>query len=285
MTQRLTTIFLACCLTFGSFFLLPFFAFANPIVELALQGNLDEIKRALSDPHLYIESTRVDNPLSVFRNKEENEEEREKRRPDINKADSEGWTPLLKATLGGHTHVVQYLLEQGADIHAKENKEQQNALMIASAFSHEAIIGILIQAGANIEDTDINGWTALALACSNGHALTVFQLLQHGANLNAIGNDTWSPLMIASSIGSYETVELLLQMEATIDYKNREGWTALMVAAGANNIAVVDLLLQYGADIYITNKRGHTALTIAERGKYTNMIKLLSDHASKTPIL
>ena len=61
---------------------------------------------------------------------------------------------LLKA---GRAQCVRALLEDGL-----------NALMIAAQNGHEQVARVLLEAGANIEATEEDGWTALMLACHPG---------------------------------------------------------------------------------------------------------------------
>ncbi len=257
--------------------------FANPVLELATQGNLEEIKRALSDPN-YIEDNMTAAQRFSYSKNEFTEEEKNKFKPDLNTPDEEGYTPLMKAVLAGHIHVVEFLLEQGADLDAREFDEQQNALMLAAAFSQEDILATLLEAGADIESKDIYGWTALTHAAYNGHAYTVYLLINEGAEFDSPTNDSWTPIMITSRIGHGDVIEVLLQFGASIDGKNAEGWTPVMIATISNHIAVVQLLLDYGADIYQVNKNGDTVITLAEKAKYANLLKLLQKHAEVTPI-
>eukprot|EP00757_Euglenozoa_sp_SAG-D1_P022366 gene22366-8885_t len=73
------------------------------------------------------------------------------------------------------------------------------------------VVKILLQAGADIEAKDQDGWTALLIACHNGHSDVVEMLLQAGADIEAKDQHGWTALMEACHYGHSNVVEMLLQ--------------------------------------------------------------------------
>ena len=69
---------------------------------------------------------------------------------DVNVRNKFGVTPLIMASLLGHTDVVKLLLAAGADVNAKANKggEDYTALRIAKMRGHTQIIKLLTEHGA-----------------------------------------------------------------------------------------------------------------------------------------
>ncbi len=63
---------------------------------------------------------------------------------DLEAADNNGYTPLLEAANSGNPKVMQYLLDQGADIHVK-NKKDETALDRAKSRGHAKTTKILEQ--------------------------------------------------------------------------------------------------------------------------------------------
>lgn len=55
----------------------------------------------------------------------------EKKKDLIHKADSNGWQPIHEGARGGHTEIVRYLVENGADINAKTGQAGGTALYYA----------------------------------------------------------------------------------------------------------------------------------------------------------
>jgi len=86
-----------------------------------------------------------------------------------------------------------------------------------------------------INKQNAGGWTALILASRNSrtdsHDRVVLLLIQAGANVNAQANDGSSVLMRSAWFGltssQSSTTELLLQAGAVLDLKNLTGHTAL----------------------------------------------------------
>lgn len=82
----------------------------------------------------------------------------------INCCDSEGWTALHLASLRGYFEIVEYLVENGADLHAKENEVGQTPLHFSIGDGYIDIVKYLIEKGSSIDLTDHNGKTAIDLA-------------------------------------------------------------------------------------------------------------------------
>ncbi len=58
-----------------------------------------------------------------------------------------GRTPLIVATMSGHTRIVAILLAKGADVRARD-MEGWTAMRYARGFGHADIVALLAKAGA-----------------------------------------------------------------------------------------------------------------------------------------
>ena len=184
-----------------------------------------------------------------------------KRSYNLNKTDGKGNTALMWAAKGEHEAVVGLLLDQGANTEAKD-EDKRTALIVTADSGHEAIVRLLLEKGANIEAE--NKWerTALIEAAGLGHKAVVRLLLEKGANIEAKNGRESTALIEAAGLGHKAVVRLLLKKGADINVTDRNGKTALMIAATGDESeeAIVRLLLEKGADINAKDKDGETAL-------------------------
>ena len=79
-----------------------------------------------------------------------------------------GRTPLMLAAFRGNAAAVINLLEQGADVNARD-KDGDTALMFAAFKGHTLVVALLLQYGANVYARARNGWTAKKAAQSGLH--------------------------------------------------------------------------------------------------------------------
>lgn len=104
---------------------------------------------------------------------------------------------LISAAVGGRVDEVKCLLDQSANINAKD-KEGTTALVRASQLGHIEVVTLLLARGADVEAADKRGWTALVWAIQFGHSELVRLFLAEGANVNTKDERGWTPLTIAS---------------------------------------------------------------------------------------
>ena len=186
----------------------------------------------------------------------------------------EGYTALILASNKGLEEVVHLLLEKGADVHAKTNREE-TALILASERGHTNIVGHLLEKGSDINAIDEYEQTPLMLAIKNSYTNIIHLLLEKGADVNLVDYKGWNALSLTVTDyyideqprAKIDMIKSLLQRGADINAVNNEGETALMIAV--RNIPVADFLLERGADINAVNFQGQTALMLVlERDYY-----------------
>jgi hypothetical protein len=107
----------------------------------------------------------------------------------------------------------------------------------------------MIEAGADVNIKDKQGWTPLILASQMGHTAVVQTLIEAGADVNAEPLHGWNALMLASFFGHSDTVRVLIQAEANANYRTKEGITAPMLARWSCHHDVVEELTLAGAVI------------------------------------
>ena len=156
---------------------------------------------------------------------------------------------LANAARSGDTARVRALLSAGADANDAQ-VDGTTALQWAARLNDLDMADDLIAAGADVQARNRYGVTAMNLAAINGSAPMIVRLLDAGANPNEIAVEGETVLMTAARTGSVDAVAELLAHGAIIDAREEwRGQTALMWAASQGHADVVDLLISNGADV------------------------------------
>ena len=117
-------------------------------------------------------------------------------------------------------------------------------LSLASFFGHLAVIEFLLQQGAEVNVGAKNPTTVMPLhAAAAGHHTAIAELLlAHGAQVNAQQQAGYTPLHSAANSGQEEMARLLLSQGADVAAKDDSGKTPRDIALAKNHTAVADLL-------------------------------------------
>jgi ankyrin repeat protein len=122
----------------------------------------------------------------------------------------DGFPLVALAAVFGHLDVVRYLADRGAEINASAtNGSSYNGLTGAVASGHTEIVRWLLQNGANPNHRYGAGYSPLLTAAANGHLEIVKLLLTHGAALHATTNDGKSAVALAIERSHSAVVEFL----------------------------------------------------------------------------
>ena len=155
-------------------------------------------------------------------------------------------TELLNAVLAGDVAKTAALLKSGADCNSK-NEEGATVLMLAAGAGNIAIVETLIKAGAEVDATDARGWTALMKALFNyeqnrGFPDVVGVLIEAGADIEHQVSYGTRPLMIAAGYGEARVVEVLLAAGVDVGAMNEGGRTAKTIAETKDYVEVFNQL-------------------------------------------
>ncbi|KAL3459648.1 ankyrin repeat-containing domain protein [Aspergillus heterothallicus] len=199
---------------------------------------------------------------------------------DIESVDSWGNRPLFCAIRSQSHQTVRMLLEHGADITSVNGKNESPLLYAArTAFPH--IVQLLIQSGADINATHpLSGDTPLDVCIYYRDSASAEILLHEGATVRARHDLVYNPFHAVISADDQELAELLLAHGADIDTRNAFDETILMKAADYGSRHMVLLLLDKGANIEACNLQG-TPLLYAARSGHTAVVQLLLERGAK----
>ncbi len=138
-------------------------------------------------------------------------------------------TPLHWAVENGQLYAAKLLIDNGADVNAKDNGGN-TPLHCACLFGHVGTTKLLIHNEANVNAKDNYGNTPLHYACLVGHVDAAKLLIEKGANVNAKDNYGVTPLHCACIVGHVDAAKLLIGTGADVNAKNNDGNTALRLA-------------------------------------------------------
>ncbi|ELW66702.1 Tankyrase-2 [Tupaia chinensis] len=173
--------------------------------------------------------------------------------------DDGGLIPLHNACSFGHAEVVNLLLRHGADPNARDNWNY-TPLHEAAIKGKIDVCIVLLQHGAEPTIRNTDGRTALDLADPSAKAVLTGEykkdeLLESASDL--------VPLHNACSYGHYEVTELLVKHGACVNAMDLWQFTPLHEAASKNRVEVCSLLLSYGADPTLLNCHNKSAIDLA----------------------
>lgn len=153
-------------------------------------------------------------------------------------------TPLEAAAQWGNRSLVQYLLEQGADI------DDNKALVEAIRRQDSTLVSMLLDAGVPINRSwHRNTPTPLQVAVLYGNPSLIQVLLDHHADVHGSGTEL-SPLHQAIWSHRYDLVQMLLHAGADINdpATSAHRSSSLRLAINRNDKPMVEFLLANGAD-------------------------------------
>lgn len=208
---------------------------------------------------------------------------------DVNKADAQGYTPLLRTVQqpAMNQEIFETLLDAGADLSVK-TKIGDTLLHIAARTGNDiAVLPYLedmIQAGLDINaQNDLGETCSHCLLSAPGRAETCRELVNHGVALDIQDNEGDTPLHGMSDSGMIETC---LSMDADPNIRNKYGRTPLLeffhrwgrdkdVLCGDLTKNVIKIYSKYGADLSAMDNNGKQLFDYILVKKYNKYIRKL----------
>ncbi|XP_028620389.1 60 kDa lysophospholipase [Grammomys surdaster] len=128
---------------------------------------------------------------------------------DLNLKDCRGQTPLHLAARRGHAGVVTMLLQRGVDADARD-EDGQSPLLLAVKGRHQSVIELLRAAGARLSPQELEDvGTELCRLASRADSEGLRAWWQAGADLDQLDYDGHSALEVAEAAGNADVVALL----------------------------------------------------------------------------
>ena len=169
----------------------------------------------------------------------------------LSKPNAQGETSIWKASYGGKTDTIEFLLQQGASVE-EGNNAGLTPLHAAVERGLVNVVDFLIAKGAKLDKLTgkkSGQLTAMHLAVVSGSLEVLRGLYNLDSSMLEMKNGNGeTPLWYASYIGENAAVKFLLDLGANKRSRCNEGWTPLIAAASRDRIGVIDTLYKYAVD-------------------------------------
>jgi WD40 repeat protein/ankyrin repeat protein len=196
---------------------------------------------------------------------------------EVDAVNHEGEIPLLLAvTQDKNQQIVRLLLDNGADIHVKNDKGE-TAAHLAAHYGYVQILNLLKERGADLLAKNNNKFMPLHKAAYSGQVEVVEWFLNEGVPIELKTDAGETAANIAARAGQLKTLKLLKDKGADLLTKSNVGYTPLHNAAWKNQVEIVEWLLEQGISIELKNNNGEAAANIAACAGHLKALKLLKD--------
>ena len=208
---------------------------------------------------------------------------------------------LMNTVLAGHDKCAESLIKMGLDVNMRLSRSKTTVMNVAAKYGNHKVLKLLIQAGADVNLTDLYGETALMFAAVNNNDDCIDVLIQAGADVNkrnsmgsnalmkaagtgycklliAHGSDQVQKAFVAAiEEGLTDRVRHILQSGADVNLEEF-GPKYMQEAISSGNIACVKLFLEAGVDVNnVVNTYNSALLSAVDSDKGVNemLISLL----------
>ncbi|XP_037901494.1 protein phosphatase 1 regulatory subunit 12B isoform X6 [Glossina fuscipes] len=121
-------------------------------------------------------------------------------------------------------------------------------------------------------------------ACLSGDKDEVLKMLEQGADINTSNVDGLTALHQACIDDNLEMVEFLVEHGADINRQDNEGWTPLHATASCGFVSIARYLVEHGADVAAVNSDGDLAVDLAVDIQHVPMIDFMQKMVAEQQI-
>jgi len=209
---------------------------------------------------------------------------------DIHMSES-GHYSLTEASSLGHLELVKLLLENGADIN-NSHAVWGSPLLRAVTGNHATVVEYLLSQGA--DPATVSPHFGKFLAGKVGHPFfdacaqspqMIDIFLRAGSDVNTKGPNGLTPLMFAARTGNMECLQHLVENGADTSATTEEGVNATFVAAVNDRFDLVKYLVSVGGDINSHPVDSNTILMEAVRKRDIHLVREIIDLGADASIV
>ena len=172
----------------------------------------------------------------------------------INGRDAEGRSVLCRAVLHNELDLVRSLLARGVDVNGIVTMRRSpecgyTPLHAAVRNKHESLGEYLMEHGADVHAKDAQGWAPLHTAAMQNLSHMVVALLKHGAHIDEKTKQQETPLHIALDNKHESLARYLMLYGADINAKDAQKWSCFDYAVSRDLPSIVDELVRRGCSV------------------------------------
>nr|CDS34353.1 ankyrin repeat and KH domain containing protein [Hymenolepis microstoma] len=187
-------------------------------------------------------------------------------------------TPLMIASMHGHTEIVKYLLSKNIPMMYQLNRKARSELTLATAQGHIDIVTLLLDKGDPSKDRAIELNQALRIAVNANNLEIIRILLDSGADPNTKDMVGIPLIMIPLSRRKELIVRQLLLKGTDIETRDSNGYTLLMRSIILGDANFVRMFIKLGANLNAIQTNGTaTALSLAKFYEDPEIIEIVEN--------
>ena len=198
-------------------------------------------------------------------------------------------TPLLCACKNmapeSTAEVLELLIKAGANLNIEDSSKPSSLLFIAATGGRSHVCRILLDHGADLNQQDEMGWTALTVAIKTKSLATVKELLSRKILVNTSDHYQMRPIHWAAKFGLFEILQELVRAGAEVGTKSSEGWTALHLAAGYGHRDCCEFLIAQGCSVKDCDLKGISPFMFACLNGNDDIARYLAECGADTKIV
>lgn len=169
------------------------------------------------------------------------------------------------------------------NLHEVVNDKEQTPLMVTVLKNQFALSTILLQAGFDPNQADVNYLSPFIAAAANGFDQVLSVLISDKPDPTQVNRFGGTALLPSSEKGYLKTVQMALDYGVPVNHQNRLGWSALLEAVilGDGGFLYQDIireLVAHDGDIHAVDFENKSVLQYAVEQKQIDVQKILEEN-------
>ncbi|KAJ5076563.1 c2 domain containing protein [Anaeramoeba ignava] len=179
----------------------------------------------------------------------------------VNITDYDGWSLVHYAANIPNFEFIEYLIETQKMPVNGSTRTKLMPIHLASKIGNIQVLTLLLENSADINARNNSGWSPVCFACDAGKIDAIKFLISKGAdyqNFKTANDDTL--IHIAATSGKIDILDYFIKLKIPIDQKNSTQSTPLHLAIIHHHFDVANILISNGAQINHQDINGNTCL-------------------------